>query len=328
MLKLKNTPGLTRDDRAMTNPKQKQGGQHRDSYGVLTPLLVSTHLVLAQPQSRFEFPMDEFYRPTLLVDAHHLSRCQLRQIGHQNFGLFRAHVTPFFAQHHGDITDMTQTQALAINPKGFATLALDVCRNPRSLVQLAGQMGDEILDHFLIYCFPGTGNGKDKTPAAFVINLVAIFDHLHVGFGAIGRVATDDYQLCPTRRGELTDHLAKPCIFVLIALMTLGQNEAKANWNAIPVPSDDQQHEADTEKPGVVFAFAAFLSHWVLGPAFVRLAPIANKIDDAVAGWWQGGDEILSHPTDEQMDVPIGGFEESRKAPGGDGDRCPPRHLP
>jgi hypothetical protein len=41
---------------------------------------------------------------------------------------------------------MTQTQALAINPKGFATLTLNVFGNPSSLVQMAGQMGDEMLD--------------------------------------------------------------------------------------------------------------------------------------------------------------------------------------
>ena len=110
----------------MTSPHQKQVGQYGDSHGVLTALIVSAHLVLAQSQTRFEFPIHEFYRPTLLIDAHHLSRGQLRQIGHQNFGLFWAQVTPFFAQHHGDITDMTQTQALAIRPKGFAALALDV----------------------------------------------------------------------------------------------------------------------------------------------------------------------------------------------------------
>ena len=118
----------------MTSSKQEQIGQHRNAYGILTPLLVSAHLVLTQSQSRFEFPIDEFDRPTLLVDAHHLSRGQLRQIGHQNLGLFRAQVTPFFAQHHGDITDMTQTQTPAINPKGFATLALNGFGNPRSLV--------------------------------------------------------------------------------------------------------------------------------------------------------------------------------------------------
>ena len=130
-------------------------------------------------------------------------------------------------------------------------------------------MGDEMLDHFLIYRFPGAGNGTDKAPAAFILGLVAIFDHLHVSLGAIGRVATDDHPLGPTRRRELAHHLAKQSIFVLIAWVTLGQHEAKAHRDAIAVPSGDQQHEADTEKPGMMLAFSAFLSHGVLAPAFV-----------------------------------------------------------
>jgi hypothetical protein len=44
-----------------------------------------------------------------------LSRGQLRQMGHQDFGVLRAHVTPSFTQDHGDVTDMTQTQAFAIS---------------------------------------------------------------------------------------------------------------------------------------------------------------------------------------------------------------------
>ncbi len=129
----------------MTSPQQEQIGQHRDPHGVATPFLVPTDLMLAQPHPRFQFPIHELDRPALLVNAHPLSRRQLRQIGHQYFGMLRARVTPFFTQHHSDITDMTQTQALAINPKGFATAALDLFGNPGSLVQVARQMGDEML---------------------------------------------------------------------------------------------------------------------------------------------------------------------------------------
>ena len=114
MLKLKNTPRVARDDLVMTSPKQEQIGQHRDTHRVRAALLVPTDLMLAQPQSRFEFPIDELNRPTLLVNAHHLSRGQLRQMGHQYLGIFGAHVTPFFTQYDGDVTDITQTQAPAV----------------------------------------------------------------------------------------------------------------------------------------------------------------------------------------------------------------------
>ena len=98
--------------------------------------------------------------------------------------------------------------------------------------------------------------------------------------------------------------------FNLITGMPFRQNDAEAHRDAIAVPSGDQQHEADPEKPGVILAFSALLSHGILGAALVCLAPIANEIEDAVAGWWQGGHQVLSHPNDEQMDVPIGGLEE------------------
>src|SRR2546430_7201625 len=60
--------------------------------------------------------------PTLLVDAHDLARRQLGQIGHQDFCLFGAQVSPSFAQDHSDFPDMTQTQAGMKRPKGLAAV--------------------------------------------------------------------------------------------------------------------------------------------------------------------------------------------------------------
>lgn len=50
-----------------------------------------------------------------------------------------------------------------------------VSRIDLSLVQFTKRMGHEILEHFLIYRFPGAGNRKDKAPAAVVVGLLAIF---------------------------------------------------------------------------------------------------------------------------------------------------------
>ena len=85
--------------------------------------------------------------------------------------------------------------------------------------------------------------------------------------------------------------------------------------DALAVPSGDQQHKADTEKPGAMLAFSAFLRHRILGAAFVGLAAIANKIEKAITWRRQRGDEVVSHPADEEMDIPIAGFEQSRKVP-------------
>ncbi len=140
----------------MTRPKQKQGGQYRDAHGILTLFLVSADVVLVQSQPRCAFPMDQRNGPTLLVHAHHVSRHQLGQIGHQDFRVFGAHVTPLFPQHHSDITDMTQMQASAIRPKGLATTALGLLGNLGAPVQRARQVRDEILDHCIVNVYHTT----------------------------------------------------------------------------------------------------------------------------------------------------------------------------
>ena len=146
-------------------------------------------------------------------------------------------------------------------------------------------MGHEIFDHFLLDRFPGPGDGKDKAPAACGIGLVAVFDHVHVGLGAIGGIATHDDQLCPTRGHKLAHHLAKQGIFAAISRVALGQNEPKAHWHAIAVPSRHQQHEAQAKKPGMMLADSPFLRHRILGAAFVGVAAIAKEIQDAVGRW-------------------------------------------
>ena len=77
----------------------------------------------------------------------------------------------------------------------------------------------------------------------------------------------------------------------------------------------------------MILAFSAFLSHRILAAPLVGLAAVANEIEDAVAWRWQGGEQVLGHPSDQQMDVPIGSFEKSGKAPSGDRRGRPSRHL-
>ena len=140
MLQLKDTPGFARDNLVMTYAKHKQVGQHRDAHGFLTPVLIPTDLVLAQSQPRFELPVDQLDRPTLLVDAYHLARRQFGQIGHQEFGVVGAHVPPFFAQYQGDITHMTQTQARVICPKSSAAFAYGLSGNLGALIIFVWQI--------------------------------------------------------------------------------------------------------------------------------------------------------------------------------------------
>src|SRR5215475_12465381 len=78
----------------------------------------STPQVSPRPTKKPEGTPGHFYRlrlahfdcPTFLVDAHDLARRQRGQIGHEDFGMLRAHVSPFFTQDHRDVAHMTQTQ--------------------------------------------------------------------------------------------------------------------------------------------------------------------------------------------------------------------------
>ena len=109
--------------------------------------------------------------------------------------------------------------------------------------------------------------------------------------------------------------------------MALGQNKPNPHRHAIPIPGSHQEPEAQTKKPGMILAGPSFLCHRVLGAAFVGVAAIAKEIQNAIGRWGQGGQQVLRQPVDEQMHVPIDGFEQTAKAPRGDARWRPPGHL-
>src|ERR687883_143789 len=113
MLELRYAPRCPRENLLMTGPDQQQIRQDRYTKGFLDPALLPADLVFTQAQIGLEFPIDLLDRPSVLVSTDHLSRDPLGQIGHQDLGLFRAAVTPFFTQYHRDVTDVPQTQACA-----------------------------------------------------------------------------------------------------------------------------------------------------------------------------------------------------------------------
>ena len=134
MLKLSNTPRLAQDDLLMARSEQQQIRQYRYAKGLLNPSLVLTDLVLAQPEVRLQLAINLFHWPPSLIRPHHLSRDPLVQIGHQDFRMLGAKVTPFFTQDHGDVADVAQTQACAKNPEGFAALGSRETRHPDALI--------------------------------------------------------------------------------------------------------------------------------------------------------------------------------------------------
>ena len=118
----------------MAGTDQQQIRQYRYTKGVLDPSLLPTHLVCTQSQVSLEFPVDLLYGPPALIGTYHLSRDPLVQIGHQDFRMFRADVSPFFTQHHSDVADVPQTQACAIHPEGFAAFRSREAGYPDALI--------------------------------------------------------------------------------------------------------------------------------------------------------------------------------------------------
>ena len=116
--------------------QHQQGDQHRHPSGFLAAILVPTDLMGAEAQSRLAFPMQHLHGPALLVDTHDWARRQRGQIGHQDFRLFEAQVSPSFTPYHSDITHMTQPQASVRRPKGPAASASSLSGNPCALVIL------------------------------------------------------------------------------------------------------------------------------------------------------------------------------------------------
>src|SRR6266487_6315074 len=180
-----------------------------------------------------------------------------------------AHVPPLFAQHHGDFTYMTQTQAGTKCPKRFAAFPPRLSRHPGALVVFLRHMGHKIFERFILHSLPSTGDRKDKGPAACRISFVPVLDQTYVGLGTIGSVPAHNHQLRPRRRDKCAYHLTEQGIFTAITGVALGQNEPKAHGEAIPVPCRHQQHEAQTKKPGMMLTYPAFLRDRILGASFV-----------------------------------------------------------
>ena len=107
MLKLGQTPRFAWNDLLMRHPQDEQICQYRHAKGLFHLISVPPHLVLAQAEVRFQIPIDELRTPPVLVNSYDLSGGRIWQIGHQEFGMLRAHVTPFFAQHQGDVSNVT-----------------------------------------------------------------------------------------------------------------------------------------------------------------------------------------------------------------------------
>src|SRR5712692_3426850 len=323
MLKLSNTPRLARDDLLMARSKQQQIRQPGYAKGLLNPSLVLPDLVLAQPEVRLQLTIALFHWPPSLIRTHHLSRDPLVQSGHQDFRLFWAEVTPFFPQHHGDVADVPQTQAWALHPEGFAALGSREAGHPRALRICARPMRHQVFERFALDRFPCPGHGEHQASLTSRLVGVALHDPLPIVLRARGGIALDDNPLRPGGRDKAPYHLTTPRLFRLILRMAFRPNEPKSHRQTIDVPVDNQQGEADTEKPGVLLTLSPFLGQWILRAPLGFVTHVPNKMEVPILGRRQGVELFLDPPFPQEMPMPIARLAHAAKAPGRDLGRGP-----
>ena len=83
-------------------------------------------------------------------------------MGHEQFSLFGAVVTPPSTEEHGDIANMAQLSLFDEGPEGPLPARGNQREHPDSMVMVNRQMGDDIPQILAIGELPGTGEGNDK----------------------------------------------------------------------------------------------------------------------------------------------------------------------
>ena len=90
----------------------------RDSHGSFYACGIFGELCLPQAQSTFQFLKTDLHRPSSEINRYHQACCCHREIGHEQFSLFGAVVTPPSTEDHGDITNMAQLGLFEEGPEG------------------------------------------------------------------------------------------------------------------------------------------------------------------------------------------------------------------
>src|SRR6266571_6745832 len=216
MLQLRNAPRRPRENLLMAGPDQQQIRQYCYAKGLLDASLLCADLVSSQPKVRLQLPIDLRHGPPSLIGTHHLSRRPLVQIGHQDFRMFRADVSPFFTQHHSDVADVPQTQAFAKNPEGFTAFGTREAGHAGPLIILARHMRDQVFERLALDGFPRPGHRKHKAPTSGGIIRIALEHHLYILLGAISRVTLHNDSLSPYGWDKMAHHLTKQGIFRVV----------------------------------------------------------------------------------------------------------------
>ena len=90
----------------------------RDSHGSFHSRSIFGDLCMPQTQTAFQFLETDLHRPSSEINHYHYARCCHREIGHEQFSLFGAVVTPPSTEDHSNITNMAQLGLFDEAPEG------------------------------------------------------------------------------------------------------------------------------------------------------------------------------------------------------------------
>ena len=223
------TPGAARLNLFGSQAQQQQIGHNGQGYRAFNPCSVLGHLGLPQAHDSLQFFDAEFHRPSSQVACHRDVSCGLRQIGHEQFSVFGAVVTPPATEHYGDISDLPQLRTFGKRPEDPASGAGHDQRHADLAVMVDRQMGDQIPQVLAIGQLPGVREGNDKEP-------VASLNGLQISPRGVGGIGHHYDLLTPCGQDDLLEHLPKEGVLRLIAGAAFGLDQPKGQGYAVHIP--------------------------------------------------------------------------------------------
>ena len=207
----------------------------RDGHGSFHSRDILSDLGMPQAQSAFQFLKTDLHRPSSKINRYHYARCCHREIGHEQFSLFGAVVTPPSTEGHGDIANMAQLGMFEEGPEGPLPARGNQRGHPDSMVMVDGQVGDDIPQILAIGELAGTGEGNDKEPAAG-LNGLEIFAR---GVGGIG---DHNHAFAPRWQHQGLKHVPNQHRLRPIIGVCFRFDQTKIQRNTVDTPLGDEQH--------------------------------------------------------------------------------------
>jgi hypothetical protein len=220
-----------------------------------------------------------------------------------------------FLQTPGDGAEVPQTQACARDPEGLTARGSRESGHPRALIIRARQRRHHVFERCPLDRFPRPGHGDHQAPLSSRNVSVARPGHLPMVLRALGGIALDKDPLRPGERDTVAPQRAQQGLVRLILRMACRPQEAQGHRQAIPIPVDPQQGQAEAETPRMRRVYASFLRQRILRAPLRRVTAVTHERGGGHPGEvarWQG---LPGPPRHQQMDLPIGRCEPTAHAP-------------